>query len=173
MRLRQLIAGLLVSATLLGGHGAAAADYELTARFDWRSEGEIYQVWFHREFDGLLLQTAPLQVEAGPVVRNLLDGVTVVCNAHTAIGLPNWSVTTGTCTLTQPNGTVTLEVEDCSGTQKLCQGTWSIIGGTGDFANFTGGGTTEGHLVEPDPLPWLWDGPTAGFNILRGTLTIP
>jgi len=170
---RSILGMMALAGLLSSGSSVSAADYEFSVRFDWRSEGEIYQVWFHREFDGLLVQTAPLEIAAGPELQSLLDGVAIECLAHTEIGLPNWSVTTGTCTLTQPSGTVTLEVADCRGTQKLCEGTWRIIAATGDFSELTGEGTTSGHLVEPDPLPWLWNGPTTGFNILRGAITIP
>jgi len=174
MTIRSLLVGTSAFVSfIVAGSGLSAADYEFSVRFDWRSEGKIHQVWFHREFDGLLVQTAPLEVDAGPELQGLLAGVAIECLAHTAIGLPNWSVTTGTCTLSQPNGTVTLEVEDCRGTQKLCEGTWQIIAATGDFSELTGGGTNSGHLVEPNPLPWLWSGPTSGFNILSGVITIP
>lgn len=152
---------------------AAATDYPFTARFDWRSVGEIYQVWLHREFDGLLVQTAPIELEAGPELQRLLADLMVECTAITAIGLPNWSTTEGICTLSRPNGSATLVVENCTGTQKRCEGTWQITGGTGDFANLTGEGTVVGNLVEPDPLPWFWTGETRGYNILTGFIAIP
>jgi hypothetical protein len=153
--------------------GASAADHPFSARFDWRSEGEIKQVWFHREFHGRLLQTAPITLDAGPALQTLLAGISIECTADTSIGLPNWSVTTGLCTLSRENGAVTIEVIECAGTQKLCEGSWRIVSGTGDFARLSGSGTVEGHLVEPDPLPWLWNGPTSGFNILTGFISIP
>ena len=79
---------------------------------DWRSEGEIYQVWFHREFHGRLLQTAPITLDAGPALQTLLEGINIECTADTSIGLPNWSVTTGLCTLSRANGAVTIEGKD-------------------------------------------------------------
>jgi hypothetical protein len=152
---------------------AAAADYQFTARFDWQSQGDIYQVWLHRRFNGLLIQTAPIQLDAGPELQALLAGISVECTAITDVGLPNWSVTRGTCTLSRPEGAVELNVENCTGTQKLCEGTWRIVSGTGAFVDMRGTGTVTGHLLEPDPLPWLWNGPTVGYNELIGTITIP
>lgn len=151
----------------------AAADYAFNARFDWRSEGDIYQVWLHRRFNGILVQTQPIQIDAGPEITALLSGLTVQCDAITDIGLPNWSVTHGTCTLSRADGQVTMAVEECSGTQKLCQGHWRITDGTGAYARMTGEGTVTGHLIYPDPLPWLWNDETRGYNELVGTITIP
>ena len=48
-----------------------------------------------------------------------------------------------------------------------------ITEGTGAYANMTGEGTVTGHLVYPDPLPWLWNDETRGYNELVGTITIP
>lgn len=173
LRTSRRAAASLLSLLVAWSTGASAADYPFSARFDWWSEGEITQVWFHREFHGRLLQSAPITLDAGSVLRDLLGGIRIECMADTSIGLPNWSVTTGVCTLSRENGAVTIEVIECAGTQKLCEGNWRITSGTGDFAHLTGSGTVEGHLVEPDPLPWTWNGPTAGFNILSGFITIP
>ena len=171
----RLATGAVIAfaALILSNHRASAEDFEFSARFDWRSEGEIYQVWLHREFNGRLLQAAPITLDAGPTLQELLEGISIECTAHTKIGLPNWSVTTGVCLLSRPGGGVEIEVIDCGGTQKLCEGAWRIISGTGEYRSLSGSGSVTGHLLEPDPLPWLWNGPTAGFNELRGVITIP
>jgi hypothetical protein len=158
---------------LAGQRLVSAAEFEFRARFDWRSDGEIYQVWFHREFDGRLVQTMPIELEGDPVLQDLLAGVSVECTAKTQIGLPDWSVTTGACVLSRDIGEVVIEVIDCRGTQKRCEGEWRIVSGTGAFSSLTGSGSLVGNLVDPDPLPWFWNGPTLGYNELRGTIIIP
>ena len=162
-----------LAALLLGLPQAAGAELPFNARFDWQSEGDIYQVWFHREFDGRLVQTAPIQISGDPVLVELLEGVSVDCTAKTQIGLPNWSVATGICALSRGGSQVIIEVIDCTGTQKLCEGYWRIIDATGEFVGLSGSGTMVGRLLEPNPLPWFYNGPTVGYNELWGTITIP
>jgi hypothetical protein len=157
---------------LVGASSAAGQELAFTARVDWRSEGEIYQVWFHREFDGLLRPTAPMELGGDPEAVALLRDATVLCSAMTQIGLPDWSVGMGSCSLSRPDGTLVIDIE-CGGTQRICEGTWQVRDGTGAFAGVAGSGSTSAHLVEPMPMPWFWTGPVVGYTELRGTLIVP
>lgn len=155
---------------ILVAGGAAAEELTLTARLDWRSEGEIRQVWFHREFDGLLLPRAPL--ETGGDAAVLLSGVSVACSAINKIGLPDWSAASAICVLERAGSRLSFEFE-CSGTQSHCEGPWRIVEATGVFDGITGSGQAFGYLVDPVPLPWFWNGPVLGYTELRGTLVTP
>ena len=157
--------------SLFGTGTVAAGELALTARLDWRSEGEIRQVWFHREFDGQLLPRAPLRI-AGDDAAAVFSGVAVSCDAHTEIGLPDWSVTSATRVLERPDANLAIEIE-CNGTQASCEGEWRVIVATGAFAGFSGSGRTVGHLVDPMPLPWFWNGPALGYTELFGTIITP
>jgi hypothetical protein len=156
---------------LVAAGSAAADDVALAARLDWRSEGEIRQVWFHREFEGLLLPRAPLEV-AGAAAAALLSGVSVACSAITKIGLPDWSTGSAICVLDRAGSRLGFEFE-CNGTQLRCEGPWRVIEASGDFAGITGSGRTFGYLVDPMPMPWFWNGPVLGYTELRGTLVTP
>jgi hypothetical protein len=167
-----LFAVAVVLALLVGANGAAGEELAFTARLDWRSEGEIYQVWFHREFDGLLRPIAPMELDGDAAAVALLGGVAVLCAAKTQIGLPDWSVAVGACSLSRSDGTLVIDIE-CGGTQRVCEGTWQVRDGTGAFAGVAGSGRTSAHLVEPMPMPWFWTGPVVGYTELRGTLIVP
>ena len=158
---------------LIGIPAAQAAEIPVSIRFDWRSEGEIVQVWFHREFNGRLVPTRPLSIDTGPSLGLLLRESAVDCSAHAKIGLPNWSTTTGECTFGRPDGSLVIEIVECTGTQAACSGEWRITAATGVFAGISGSGAVHGYLVEPSPLPWFWNGPVIGFNLLEGLVNTP
>jgi hypothetical protein len=167
---RLIQAALLALAALPAGK-AAAEDYRLTARLDWRSQGEIHQVWFHREFDGLLLPIAPVAIGGDDGAVALLENAEVVCSAFTKVGLPNWSVATAQCALRTNGGVLTIAIA-CDGTHAQCAGDWRVVDGDGVFRRAEGGGETSGHLVDPMPLPWFWDGPIVGYTELRGWIGV-
>ena len=164
---------LALSLLLAGAPTADATEIPFNIRFDWRSEGEIFQVWFHREFNGRLVPTRPLSIDTGPALGLLLRDAAIDCRARARIGLPNWSATTGECTFGRRDGSLVIEIVDCTGTQAACSGEWRISGATGVFAGMSGSGAVRGYLVEPSPLPWFWNGPVVGFNLLEGRVNTP
>jgi len=169
------VAALLMAGCLLvlGWRIAAAAEYEFVARFEWQSEGEIRQVWFHREFDGRLFQTSPIEVDSAPLILALLEDVSLDCEAHAAFGLPNWSEISSSCILSNANGELTVEVTECAGTHKGCEGTWHFGDGFGRLTDAEGQGVVRSYLLEPSPLPWLYNGPIIGYSELRGVILLP
>lgn len=152
---------------------ATAEEFRIEARFDWVTEGDIYQVWFHREFDGNLIQTEPVQVDSSARIEGLLADVAVACSAHAAIGLPDWSTTSGICVLRNAASTLTIEIDECAGTQSQCEGRWQIVESSGAMAGAAGSGVALVRLVDPSPLPWLYNGPVVGFSILNGVVDLP
>jgi hypothetical protein len=152
---------------------ANAAEVPFNVRLDWRSEGEIFQVWFHREFNGRLVPTSPIAINTEANLRGLLLEASIDCRAHAKIGLPNWSTTTGSCTFSRADGVLVIEIVECIGTQASCRGAWRIAMATGAFAGVSGSGSVQGYLVDPSPLPWFWNGPVVGFNLLEGVVNTP
>ena len=134
------VCGALSAVMLILGlvQTAAAEEATIKAFAVWQGQGQATQTGLNEAtFVGILAGTVYVDTEKGPVASGQ-----IVCPALVKIKLDDRSQTaSGRCTLTAADGAQLFAEIDCSGFHLIgCKGETKLTGGTGRFAEVTGGG---------------------------------
>jgi hypothetical protein len=138
MNTRQLLwvmvtVGMLVTASQV----AFGEEKTVQAMAPWQGSGEVFVVAPEKlmilvSFTGIMY----LQDKQGA-----FDGVVMHCPAvQTLDTKAKRAEASGHCTLTDAGDDVVYSTWKCTGVQGVCEGDFTLTGGTGQFAGITGGG---------------------------------
>ena len=149
------LAMLAVLAGILPRESFAAEDTSLRVFSAWQGQGHILQSGPQAAtYIGVLSGRVYVDTEQGPI-----DSGEMVCPVIVRINLKDRSQQgSGQCTITGTQGNLVFMELNCTGVPLVgCAGDSTLTGGTGPFAQVTGGG----HFVLRSSLTELASGPNA------------